>query len=189
MGIIYFWDNTGDPITAIPNNWPKCGKNGGKSVAKPFPCHLTVMSRKIDFVIKGNEKVKLCWIEFIFLSLLISLRGQSWCQIRMFVKKSEHVQFPAVPVVIAWEILKLTLGGGLIKFRWSKFYSAGVYFQLKLHALTHAEWPISFHFLFQGETDGVLSPGHPGFASRTIPENFWELLVPIRHFPKALVGL
>lgn len=31
----------------------------------------------------------------------------------------------------------------------------GVYFQLKLHALTHAEWPISFHFLFHGpiETD------------------------------------
>lgn len=105
------------------------------------------------------------------------------------LKKSEHVQFHAVPLVIAWEILKLTLGGGLIKFRWSKFYSAGVYFQLKLHALTHAEWPISFHFLFQGETDGVQSPGHPGIASQTISGTETELLVPIQHFAKALIGL
>ena len=154
MGIIYFRDNTGDTITAILNNWPNCGKNGGKSVAKlnsSFPCHLTVMSWKIDFVIKGNEKVKFM-LNWIYFSVFIDFPQEPNPHVRSecSLKKSEHVQFPAVTLVIAWEILKLTLGGGLIKFRWSKFYSAGVYFQLKLHALTHAEWPISFHFLFQG---------------------------------------
>ena len=168
MGISYFWDYTGEPITAIPNNWPKCGKNGGKSVAKPF--HLTVMSQTIDFVIKGNEKVKFM-LNWIYFSVFIDFPQGPNPHVRSecSLKKSEHVQFPAVPVVIAWEILKLTLGGGLIKFRWSKFYSAGVYFQLKLHALTHAEWPISFHFLFQGKADGIQSPWTHGFASQTIP--------------------
>ena len=157
-------------------------------MAKPF--HLTVMSQKIDFVIKGNEKVKfmLNWIYFFFIDFP---QEPNPCQIRMFVKKSEHFQFHAVPVVIAWEILKLTLSGSLIKFRWSKFYSVGVYFQLKLHALTHAEWPISFHFLFHGliETDcpGVVRVKDPRtdvFLGRKISQTRQKVTIRIWYLSK-----
>ena len=147
MEISYVWDNTGDPITAIPNNWPKCGKT---VVAKPF--HLTVMSQKIDFVIKGNEKVKfmLNWIYFFFIDFP---QEPNPCQIRMFVKKSEHFsvsccscghcmrnsQINSQRELDQIQVIQILLGGGLFPIKITCFDSCRMTYFLSL-SLPRTDW-------------------------------------------------
>ena len=148
-----------------------------------FPCHLTVMSWKIDFVIKGNEKVKFM-LNWIYFSVFIDFpqgpnpRVRSECSLKKIRTcsvsccSSSHCmrnsQINSRRGIDQIQVIQILLDGGLFPIKITCFDSCRMTYFLSL-SLPGING--------QGSKSRLCTPR---IARRTISGTETELFVPIR---------